>query len=134
VPLESGYFETYNRPNVSLVDVKSDPIERITPSGIKTQDTTYDLDIIIYATGFDAVTGAFSAIDFRGKGGVQLSDKWSAGPRTFLGMFVEGLPQLMMVMGPHQMFGNFPRCVLVSYFLPIPLWLRLDADGVLMVG
>jgi cation diffusion facilitator CzcD-associated flavoprotein CzcO len=110
---------------VSLVDVKTDPIERITPSGIKTRDNAYDLDILIYATGFDAVTGAFSAIDFRGKGGVKLSEKWSEGPKTFLGLFSEGLPNALYCMGPHQMFGNFPRCVWAFYFCPVPLWLIL---------
>ncbi|RAQ56939.1 monooxygenase [Aspergillus flavus] len=111
VPLESGYFESFNQPNVSLVDVKADPIERITASGIKTRDNAYDLDILIYATGFDAVTGAFTAIDFQGVGGVKLSKRWSEGPRTFLGLFVESFPNMLMVMGPHQMFGNFPRSI-----------------------
>jgi cation diffusion facilitator CzcD-associated flavoprotein CzcO len=111
VPLESGYFEAFNRPNVDLVDVKSDPIERITAKGVKTRDSEYDLDILIYATGFDAVTGAFTAVDFQGVGGVKLKDKWKDGPRTFLGLWVESFPNMMMVMGPHQMFGNFPRSI-----------------------
>lgn len=67
--------------------------------------------MIVYATGFDAVTGSFTAIDFRGLDGVKLKDRWSEGPRTFLGLFVEGFPNMMMVMGPHQMFGNIPRSV-----------------------
>src|SRR5436309_7663184 len=66
VPLESGYFEVYNQPNVQLVDVNETPIERITPKGIKTSDAAYEFDIIIYATGFDAITGAFDRIDVRG--------------------------------------------------------------------
>ncbi|GMF81560.1 unnamed protein product [Aspergillus oryzae] len=80
----------------------------IPTSGIKTRDNAYDLDILIYATGFDAVPGAFAAIDFQGVGGVKLSKRWSEGPRTFLGLFVESFPNMLMVMGPHQMFGNFP--------------------------
>ncbi|KAI9372343.1 hypothetical protein BJX61DRAFT_552970 [Aspergillus egyptiacus] len=111
VPLESGYFEAYNRPNVKLVDVKADPIERITPAGVKTRDNSYELDILIYATGFDAVTGAFTAVDFRGVGGVQLSECWKDGPRTFLGLFSHSFPNMMTVMGPHQAFGNFPRSI-----------------------
>ncbi|KAL4751955.1 hypothetical protein BDW72DRAFT_192465 [Aspergillus terricola var. indicus] len=111
VPLESGYFEAFNQPNVELVDVKSDPIERVTAKGVKTRDNEYDLDILIYATGFDAVTGAFTAVDFQGVGGVKLKDKWKDGPRTFLGLWVESFPNMMMVMGPHQMFGNFPRSI-----------------------
>ncbi|KAJ5525282.1 hypothetical protein N7494_011932 [Penicillium frequentans] len=111
VPLESGYFEAYNRPNVRLVDVKKDPIECVTETGIRTRDENFDFDMIIYATGFDAVTGSFTAIDFKGVDGIQLSKQWSEGPRTHLGLFVEGFPNMMMVMGPHQMFGNIPRSI-----------------------
>ncbi|KAJ5371299.1 uncharacterized protein N7496_007391 [Penicillium cataractarum] len=111
VPLESGYFEAYNQPNVRLVDVKSNPIECITETGIRTRDESFDFDMIIYATGFDAVTGSFTAIDFQGVNGVKLADRWAEGPRTFLGLFVESFPNMMMVMGPHQMFGNIPRSI-----------------------
>lgn len=111
VPLESGYFEAFNQPNVRLVDVKADPIERITETGIKTRDESFEFDMIIYATGFDAVTGSFTAVDFQGVGGVKLKDRWAEGPRTFLGLFVEGFPNMTMVMGPHQMFGNIPRSI-----------------------
>ena len=111
VPMETRYFEAYNQPNVRLVDVKSNPIECVTESGIKTKDEAFEFDMIVYATGFDAVTGSFTAIDFRGVDGVKLKDRWSEGPRTFLGLFVESFPNMMMVMGPHQMFGNIPRSV-----------------------
>lgn len=111
VPLESGYFEAFNRPNVRLVDVKKSPIECVTETGIRTQDESFDFDMIIYATGFDAVTGSFTAIDFKGVNGVKLSDRWAEGPRTHLGLFVEGFPNMTMVMGPHQMFGNIPRSI-----------------------
>ncbi|KAJ5983104.1 hypothetical protein N7481_005203 [Penicillium waksmanii] len=111
VPLESGYFEAYNQPNVRLIDVKSNPIECISKKGIRTRDEDFEFDIIIYATGFDAVTGSFTAIDFQGVGGIKLKDRWVEGPRTFLGLFVEGFPNMTMVMGPHQMFGNIPRSV-----------------------
>jgi cation diffusion facilitator CzcD-associated flavoprotein CzcO len=111
VPLESGYYEVYNQPNVKLVDINETPIERITPRGIKTSDTEYEFDTIIYATGFDAITGAFDRIDIRGVDGVSLKDKWKHGPQTFLGILVDGFPNLLMVMGPHAGLGNFPRAV-----------------------
>jgi cation diffusion facilitator CzcD-associated flavoprotein CzcO len=109
VPLESGYFEVYNQPNVRLVDINETPIERITPSGIRTGDADYEFDIIIYATGFDAITGAFDRIDIRGVDGASLKEKWQDGPQTFLGILVDGFPNLLMVMGPHAGLGNFPR-------------------------
>jgi cation diffusion facilitator CzcD-associated flavoprotein CzcO len=109
VPLESGYFEVYNQPNVKLVDITETPIERITPTGIKTSDAEYEFDIIIYATGFDAITGSFDRIDIRGVDGVSLRDKWKDGPQTFLGILVDDFPNMIMVMGPHAGLGNFPR-------------------------
>jgi len=111
VPLESGYYEVYNRPNVKLVDINETPIERITPTGIKTSNAEYEFDIIIYATGFDAITGAFDRIDIRGVAGASLKEKWQDGPQTFLGILVDGFPNLLMVMGPHAGLGNFPRAV-----------------------
>jgi cation diffusion facilitator CzcD-associated flavoprotein CzcO len=111
VPLESGYYEVYNQPNVRLVDINETPIARITPIGIKTSDAEYEFDIIIYATGFDAITGAFDRIDIRGVDGASLKDKWSDGPQTFLGILVDGFPNMLMVMGPHAGLGNFPRAV-----------------------
>ncbi|WP_204848378.1 flavin-containing monooxygenase [Rhodopila globiformis] len=111
VPLESGYFEVYNQPNVKLVDLAETPIERITPAGIRTSDADYEFDMIVYATGFDAITGAFDRIDFRGVGGTSLKDKWADGPVTLLGILVDGFPNFLMVMGPHAGLGNFPRAV-----------------------
>jgi cation diffusion facilitator CzcD-associated flavoprotein CzcO len=111
VPLETKYYEVYNQPNVKLVDINETPIERITPTGIKTSDAEYEFDIIIYATGFDAITGAFDRIDFRGAGGLKLKDKWKGGPQTYLGMLVEGFPNMMMQMGPHTALGNIPRSI-----------------------
>jgi cation diffusion facilitator CzcD-associated flavoprotein CzcO len=111
VPLETKYYEVYNQPNVKLVDIKETPIERITPKGIKTSDAEYEFDIIIYATGFDAITGAFDRIDFRGVDGLKLKDKWKGGPQTYLGIMVEGFPNMMMQMGPHTALGNIPRSI-----------------------
>jgi cation diffusion facilitator CzcD-associated flavoprotein CzcO len=89
VPLESGYYEVYNQPIVTLVDISETPIERITPTGIKTSEHEDEFDLIIYATGFDAITGAFDRIDIRGGGGVSLKVKWKDGPQTLLGILVE---------------------------------------------
>lgn len=111
VPLESGYFEAYNRDNVRLVDVFETPIERITPNGVKTSEQEHEFDILIYATGFDGVTGAFDRIDITGPNGVRLKDVWADGPRTYLGMLAEGFPNLMMVLGPHTARGNIPRAI-----------------------
>jgi len=109
LPLESGYYEVYNQPNVRLVDINETPIERITPAGIKTSDAEYAFDIIIYATGFDAITGAFDRIDIQGVDGRRLKDEWCDGPKTWLGVMSAGFPNLLMVMGPHAALGNFPR-------------------------
>ncbi len=117
VPLESGYYEVYNQDNVELVDIRETPIERITPTGIRTRtaDGTreFEFDIIIHATGFDAVLGGFERIDIRGTDGRTLKDKWSAGPRTFLGLSSAGFPNLFTLVGPHNAatFCNIPRCI-----------------------
>src|SRR5207342_799716 len=88
LPLETFYYEVYNQDNVELVDITETPIERITPKGIKTSTQEYEFDIIIFATGFDAITGAFDRIDFRGNAGADLKDKWKNGPQTYLGIMV----------------------------------------------
>jgi cation diffusion facilitator CzcD-associated flavoprotein CzcO len=111
VPMETRYYEVYNQSNVKLVDVNETPIERITPTGIKTSDADYPFDIIIYATGFDAVTGSFDRIDIRGLDGLKLKDKWAGGPQTFLGVQVESFPNMFMLVGPHTALGNIPRSI-----------------------
>ena len=97
---DTGYFETFNRPNVSLVDVRKTPIEELTPAGLRTADEEFGLDTIVFATGFDAMTGALHAIDIRGKNGLALVEKWSAGPCTYLGLATVGFPNLFTVTGP----------------------------------
>jgi cation diffusion facilitator CzcD-associated flavoprotein CzcO len=112
VPMESGYFEAYNRDNVTLIDTLTDePIERITPKGIRTSKQDYEFDVLIYATGFDGVTGAFDHIDITGTNGVRLKDAWAESPRTYLGMLAEGFPNMLMVLGPHTARGNIPQAV-----------------------
>lgn len=110
VPMETNYYEAYNRPNVTLVDVNETPIERITPNGIQTSDQERAFDIIVYATGFDAITGAFDRIDFSGIGGQKLADKWQHGPVTYLGVSVAGFPNLFTLAGPQgaSVSSNFP--------------------------
>ncbi len=98
--VDSHYYETYNRPNVTLVDVKSSPIEEITANGVKVAGKVYPADSIVYATGFDAMTGTLAKIDVRGRRGESLAEKWTAGPRTNLGLMSAGFPNLFMITGP----------------------------------
>jgi cation diffusion facilitator CzcD-associated flavoprotein CzcO len=111
-PGGNGYYEMFNRDNVSLVDIKKNVISEITPEGIRLADGTQnDLDVIIFATGFDNVTGPFTAIEIYGEGGVLLRDKWKQGPRTFLGLATSGFPNMFMVNGPLTPFANIPPCI-----------------------
>ncbi len=98
--VDTGYYATFNRPNVHLVDIGEAPIEGITPSGLRTGGKDYDLDAIVFATGFDAMTGTLLKMDIRGRGGLTLREKWSAGPRTFLGLGVVGFPNMFIITGP----------------------------------
>ncbi|WP_226283153.1 NAD(P)/FAD-dependent oxidoreductase [Phycicoccus jejuensis] len=95
-----GYFEAYNRDNVELVDIRSNPLVKITTSGIQLRDRQIDVDTIIFAIGFDAITGALTEIEIRGVGGHLLTDKWAHGPRTYLGIQTAGFPNLFMITGP----------------------------------
>lgn len=99
--IDQGYYETFNRDNVTLVDLRKAPIREVTPTGIRTEDASYELDVIIYATGFDAMTGALSRIDIRGRDGLSLGDFWATeGPLSYLGVAVAGFPNLFTVQGP----------------------------------
>jgi len=99
-PIDSYYFETFNRDNVSLVDIRSHPIERITTAGIKTTQALYDLDVIVFATGFDAMTGSLLRMNISGRQGLPLKDAWAAGPRTYLGLQIPQFPNLFTITGP----------------------------------
>ena len=121
VPLETDYFEAYNRDNVLLVDASETPIERITPTGVRTTDQDYDVDLIVYATGFDAFTGAFDRIDIQGIGGQKLRAKWADGPITYLGLTVSGFPNMLMLAGPQIAATNFPRAVETAIDWSTPL-------------
>jgi cyclohexanone monooxygenase len=98
--VDTDYYETYNRDNVELVDISGAPIERITPHGLVAQGREFQFDSIIFATGFDAMTGTLFKIDIRGRDGKALKDKWSAGPRTYLGLMSEGFPNMFTITGP----------------------------------
>jgi cyclohexanone monooxygenase len=98
--VDTGYYATFNRDNVTLVDVSRVPIEAITPKGVRTREAEYAVDDLVFATGFDAMTGALLNIDIRGRGGRRLQEAWAAGPRTYLGIAVAGFPNLFTITGP----------------------------------
>ncbi len=99
-PIDTGYFEAFNRDNVALVDVRTDPIERILPDGLRTGHAEFKLDVIVFATGFDAMTGPLLKLNITGRDGLALRDAWQAGPRTYLGLQVAGFPNLFTITGP----------------------------------
>ena len=111
VPLETNYLEAYNRPNVHLVDLSDTPLERVTRDGLRTTSVEFEFDVIIYATGFDAMTGAHDRIDIRGVGGEKLRKKWQDRISTCLGIFIHGYPNLLMPNGPQSGSAstNYPR-------------------------
>ncbi len=113
VPLETRYYEAYNRPNVRLVDAATTPIERITRTGIQTTEEHLEFDLIVYATGFDAFTGAYDRIDIRGTRGEKLREKWADGPITYLGTHVHGFPNMYIIAGPQSASAasNFPPSI-----------------------
>src|SRR6516162_3898271 len=100
--LDTDYYETYNQDNVTLVDIRSKPIEEITSTGLRTADADYALDAIVFATGFDAMTGAMKEIDIHTDAGMSVREKWEGGPRTYLGIMIAGFPNLFMITGPQS--------------------------------
>jgi len=114
--LEQNFFDIFNQPNVKLVDLRQTPIERVTRSGIRTTKSEFDLDVIVLATGFDAVTGGLASIDIRGARGETLGEKWAKGVRTHLGMATADFPNLLFVYGPQSpnAFANGPTCAEVQ--------------------
>lgn len=111
LPLETGYFEIYNQSNVELIDIKSDTVKCITESGIDTLTRQFEFDVIIYATGFDALTGSYDQIDIRGTDDISLRETWRKGVETFHGYQCVGFPNLLMVMGPMGALGNITRSI-----------------------
>ncbi len=111
VPQESGYYEVFNQPNVELISILETLIERVTPKGVRTTGRDFEFDLIVFATGFDAITGSLDRIDIRGMGGEKLKERWRRSLETFMGVMVDGFPNLFMVMGPHTALGNIPRSI-----------------------
>ena len=112
-PLETNYYEAFNQDNVSLVDIKSAPIEAITETGVRTAAAEYELDVIVLATGFDAMTGPLMKLGIVGRGGQKLADKWADGPRTYLGLTVNDFPNLFIITGPQSpsVLYNMPLAI-----------------------
>jgi cation diffusion facilitator CzcD-associated flavoprotein CzcO len=112
-PLETNYYEVFNQNNVTLVDIKSAPIESITQTGVRTATAEYEFDIIVLATGFDAMTGPLMKLGIVGRDGLKLSDKWAHGPRTYLGLTVSGFPNLFLITGPQSpsVLYNMPLAI-----------------------
>ena len=109
--IDTNYFDTYNRDNVDLVDIRHFPIEEITPTGLRTADgQEYEVDTIVFATGYDAMTGTFFNIDIAGRDGRQLREKWSEGPTTYLGLATSDFPNMFMITGPQSpsVLSNMP--------------------------
>ncbi|GGJ70548.1 flavin-containing monooxygenase [Streptomyces brasiliensis] len=98
--LDTGYYETFNKSHVHLVDLRKTPLVELTERGLRTSEREYEFDAIVFATGFDAMTGALNAIDIRGKDGIALRDRWAEGPRSYLGLAVAGFPNLFTITGP----------------------------------
>jgi len=98
--VDTGYYDTFNRDNVTLVDLRKTPIEAIIPRGVRTSEAEYAVDAIVFATGFDAMTGALLNIDIRGRGGRRIQEAWAAGPRTYLGLSIAGFPNFFTITGP----------------------------------
>jgi cation diffusion facilitator CzcD-associated flavoprotein CzcO len=131
VPMETNYYEAFNRSNVQLVDLTETPIERITPTGVQTTGAHYEFDLIVYATGFDAMTGAFDRIDFVGVDGAKLRERWDQGPETYLGVQSVGFPNLLILAGPQSGSGftNFGRGVEEMVDWTTALLQHLRANG-----
>src|SRR6185437_7290527 len=128
LPLDTNYYQTFNRPNVTLVDLRRTPLEEITATGVTTSGGHHELDVIVYATGFDALTGPLQALGIRGKGGRPLADAWAEGPRTYLGLAVPGFPNLFTITGPGSpsVLSNMPVSIEqhVEWISDCIAWLR----------
>jgi cation diffusion facilitator CzcD-associated flavoprotein CzcO len=129
-PMETFYYEAYNRPNVHLVDLNETPITTITEAGIETSDGERAFDIIVWATGFDGFTGALTRMDVVGEGGRVLRGEWAGGVVTYLGVMVPAFPNFFMAGGPHLIAGNFPRAteIMVNYITGVLRHARSNGD------
>jgi cation diffusion facilitator CzcD-associated flavoprotein CzcO len=131
--VETNYFETFNRDNVSLVDIHTSPIVEVTPTGIRTETGHHELDVIVFATGFDAVTGPLLRLNITGRGGIRLRDEWADGPASYLGLAVAGYPNMFTITGPGSTFGNIPVVIEHHVEWIADLIAHLDATGHVLV-
>ena len=126
--LDTSYFETYNRNNVHLVDLRRTPIHEITATGIRTSEQDFEFDVIVFATGFDAMTGTFLKMDIRGRNGLTLRAKWAEGPKTYLGLQVAGFPNMFMITGPGSpsVLSNMPVSIEqhIDWIADFIAWMR----------
>ena len=127
-PIDTDYYETFNRDNVTLVDISDGGITRITPSGVETRAGHHEVDTIVFATGFDAMTGTMLAVDIRGRDGLSLRDKWEAGPRTYLGLTAAGFPNMYIITGPGS------PSVLSNMIVSIEQHVDWITDGIAYLG
>lgn len=132
VPLETNYYEVYNQDNVTAVDLHATSITRITGEGIETPEGLHEVDVILYATGFDAIKGSWNHIDIRGRGGIKLKDQWDQGIKTYMGMQTPGFPNFFMLVGPQSgaTFCNIPRCSAVAVDWLSDMMLHAKKNGV----
>ncbi|MFB5759217.1 hypothetical protein [Paenibacillus medicaginis] len=110
-PFESNYYEVFNQHNVELVDVRSTPIEELTETGLRTSERSFEFDVLIFATGFDAMSGPMMRMGVVGRDGRLLTEHWSKGPRTYLGIGIQHFPNLIMIAGPHCPLQNIPPLI-----------------------
>ena len=129
-PLDHGYFETFNRENVKLVDINErEPIVEITETGIRTTKGDYEFDIIVLATGFQAYTGAQEALPIRGQQGTLLKDKWEEVSSSIMGVFVAGFPNLFMITGPQAPFANLPTSIEQNIMYIVDCIKKMESEG-----
>ncbi|GAA2865472.1 NAD(P)/FAD-dependent oxidoreductase [Pseudonocardia halophobica] len=126
-----GYYETYNRDDVELVSIRENPIQDITPAGVRTADgVEHELDVLVFATGFDAVDGNYRAMDLRGRGGRHIDEHWEAGPTSYLGVSKAGFPNMFMILGPNGPFTNLPPSIEAQVEWIAALIADAERDGV----
>ena len=126
-----GYYETYNRDNVQLVSIKENPIQEITPAGVRTADgVEHAVDVLVFATGFDAVDGNYRAMDLRGRGGRHIDEHWADGPTSYLGVSKAGFPNMFMILGPNGPFTNLPPSIEAQVNFIGELVRTAERDGV----
>ncbi|GAA3522627.1 hypothetical protein GCM10022222_00550 [Amycolatopsis ultiminotia] len=129
-PLGTFYYETFNRPNVKLISVKDDPIQEITPAGLRTGTAEHEFDVIIFATGFDAITGPLAKMNVHGTGGRTIAGEWKEGAKVLLGVSTPGFPNLFSILGPQAPFASHPPVIEAQVDFIGQVLARAQADGI----